>query len=201
MGRVVARLGPSSQRAHALGPPRLRYFATHVGEIITLYTGEVEDEGWFELRTIPNSWVTAGPTDDGVRNYFGDPGIPAPFDVGPGLGWDSDPEALLDEIPDLTPMREAELEAMIGRRICAVVYDSDISINYEPVNGSLKGANLGTVAFEVLAVNQLFGFSPSSLPEVEIRILDAGEVCEGELELFTDAPEPISSSEPFDVVP
>ena len=26
--------------------------------------------------------------------------------------------------------------------------DSDISINYDPLNGSLKGANLGTVAFD-----------------------------------------------------
>ncbi len=37
------------------------------------------------------------------------------------------------------------------------------------------------------------------MPEVEIEILDAEEVCEGKLELSEDAPEPISSSEPFDV--
>ena len=82
-----------------------------------------------------------------------------------------------------------------------MVYDSDISINYGPLDGSLKGANLGTVAFEVLSVTQLTGFSSSSLPRVEIKILDAEEVCEGSLEPFTEAPEPISSSEPFDVVP
>ena len=82
-----------------------------------------------------------------------------------------------------------------------MVYDSDISINYGPLNGSLKGANLGTVAFKVNSVTQLTGFSSSSLPKVEIEILDAVEVCEGPLTLFTDAPAPISSSEPFDVVP
>ena len=85
--------------------------------------------------------------------------------------------------------------------MCAVVYDSDISINYDPLDGSLKGANLGTVAFEVVSVTELTGFSSSSLPRVDIKILDAEEVCEEELELFTDAPEPVSSSEPFDVVP
>ncbi len=88
-----------------------------------------------------------------------------------------------------------------GQRVCVVVFDSDISINYDPLDGSLKGDNLGTVAFEVLEVSKLEGFSSSSLPEVEIEILDAEEVCEGELELFTDAPEPVSSSEPFDIDP
>ena len=57
------------------------------------------------------------------------------------------------------------------------------------------------MAFEVISVTELTGFSSSSLPQVEIQILDAEEVCEGALELFTDGPEPISSSEPFDVVP
>ena len=43
--------------------------------------------------------------------------------------------------------------------------------------------------------------SSSSLPKVDIEILDADEVCGGVLELFTDAPEPVSSSDPFDVMP
>ncbi len=45
----------------------------------------------------------------------------------------------------------------------------------------------------------LEGASSSSLPEVEVEILDAVEVCEGNLKLAPDAPELISSSEPFDV--
>ncbi len=54
----------------------------------------------------------------------------------------------------------------------------------------------------VLSVTRLTGFSSSSLPAVEILILDAGEVCADEsLTLFDDPPEPISSSEPFDVRP
>ena len=65
------------------------------------------------------------------------------------------------------------------------------------IDGSLKGDNLGTVAFEVLAVNQLFGFPSGSLPEVEIQILDAEQVCAGELELFTDAPSPSPPRNPL----
>ena len=60
------------------------------------------------------------------------------------------------------------------------------------VSVRVKGAQLGTVAFEVKTVTQLTGLSSSSLPKVELEILDArGIVCQGELELFT----------PFGVVP
>ena len=153
------------------------------------------DEGWFALKTIPASWDAAGPTADGLTNYLL---------AGPGLGTPDafgDREALLDKIPDVTPLRATGLKQLQGKRVCAVVYDSDISVNYDPLDGSLKGANLGIVAFEVLSVMTLTGFSSSSLPEVEVESLDASEVCDGPLLLFEDAPEPISSSEPFDVEP
>lgn len=79
-----------------------------------------------------------------------------------------------------------------------MVYDGDIGLNYGPLNGSLKGVNLGMVAFKVVSVTALTGFSSSSLPQVEIEILDAQEVCGGAPTLFTDAPVPSSSSDPFD---
>ena len=168
---------------------QLPFFAANVGETITLHTGEVGDEGWFALKTIPADWDSTAGADDGLRNFFV---------AGPGF---VDSEDLLDKIPDVTPLRATGLSNLVGEIVCAVVYDSDISINYDPLDGSLKGANLGTVAFEVLSVVKLDGFSSSSLPEVAIEILEADEVCEEKLELFEDAPEPDSSSEPFDVVP
>ena len=187
-----------------LRDPLPAFSGANVGSTLNLYTGEVGDEGWFALKTIPASWDAAGPTDDGLRNFVGSP-------VGPGLGTpdaNEDREALLDKIPDVIPLRATGLKMLEGQKVCAVVYDGDVSINisYDPVtggvaDGSLKGANLGTVAFEVISVTELTGFSSSSLPQVEIQILDAEEVCEGALELLTNAPEPISSSEPFDVVP
>jgi hypothetical protein len=173
---------------------QLRYFANNVGQTITLHTGEVGDEGWFALTTVPDSWANAGPTPDGLRNFVGLP-------VGPGLGAGNDPEKRLDKIRGVTPLRATGLHGLEGRSVCAVVFDSDISINYDPLDGSLKGDNLGTVAFKVLDVRKLEGFSSSSLPEVDIEIVDADEACEGELRLFTAAPEPDSSSEPFDIEP
>jgi hypothetical protein len=76
--------------------------------------------------------------------------------------------------------------------------DGDVSIAYEPLSGSLKGENLGTVAFRVLSSTPLFDHSTGSLTQVEVEVLDAGTVCEQELQLFLDAPEPDSSSEPYD---
>jgi len=171
---------------------QLPFFAANIGETITLHTGEVGDEGWFAPKFIPPTWDAAGPTADGISNYLM---------AGPGLGSGDDPEALLDKIPDVTPLRASGLKLLEGEKVCAVVYDSDVSMNYDPLNGSLKGANLGTVAFEVLSVTPLTDASSSSLPEVEIRILDASNECNDTLELLTEASEPISSSEPFDVIP
>ena len=157
----------------------LPIFVANVGNTITLFTGEVGDEGWFAPKTIPESWNSAGPTADGLRNYLA---------AGPGLGTGDDPEALLDKVAEVTPLRATGLKLLEGKRVCAVVYESDISINYDPLTGSLEGDNLGTVAFEVDDVRRLEGFSSSSLPEVDITILDAEEVCQGQLELLTDAP-------------
>ncbi|MCC5936313.1 MAG: hypothetical protein JJU34_03425 [Lunatimonas sp.] len=173
----------------------LRYFESNVGREITLYTGQVGDEGWFALKTIPTSWIEAGPTDNGLRNYL------AP---GPGLGAsvpDDDREVLLDEVPNVTPLRATGLAMLVGQTVFAVVYDSDISINYSPLEGNLQGANLGVVAFDVLEVRERTDGSSSSLPRVTIRIQDADRVRELPLHLFVNAPVPSSSSEPMDIRP
>ncbi len=173
----------------------LRYFQDNVGNTIDLFTGQVGDEGWHALKTIPSSWINAGPTNNGARNYL------AP---GPGLGAavpDDDREVLLDKIPDVTPLRATGLAMLVGETVLAVVYDSDISINYSPLLGNLQGANLGLVAFDVLEVRERTDGSSSSLPRVAIRIRDVSEVSDLQLALFSNAPVPQSSSEPFDVAP
>ena len=117
---------------------------------------------------------------------------------------EGDREALLDKIDGVTPLRNDGLELLVGKNVCAVVYDSDVSINYDvPINGSLKGANLGTVAFNVISTTVLVegvdeNVSSGSLREVVIEILDAYVVCNEEQELF-NAPPLMSSSEPYDV--
>ena len=179
----IARIGLRSE---------LPYFASHENQTITLHTGTVGDEGWFAPKTIPTKWGTVGPTPDGLRNYIL---------AGPGLGSGGNPDRWLDKIPDVTPLRATGLNMLEGACVCALVYDSNISINYGPLNGNLKGANLGLAAFEVENVTQLTGYSSGSLPKVEIEIRDAAEVCNGPLTLLSAAPAPTSSSQPYDTVP
>ena len=158
-----------------------------VGTVMDLPAGEVGDEGWFVLKesSILPSWDAAGPTADGLQNYL----VP-----GPGLGSGNDPEALLDEIPDVTPLRSAGLDLLPDRTVCALVYKSDISINYGPLEGNLQGANRGLIGFDVVAIGPPSG--SSELPELTVEIVDVAESCDEELTLLEGAPAPISSSEP-----
>lgn len=173
----------------------LRYFEDNVGREIDLFTGQVGDEGWFALKTIPNSWVNTGPTGNGLRNYL---------TPGPSLGAavpDDDREVLLDKIPNVTPLRATGLAMLVGQTVYAVVHDSDISINYSPLTGNLQGDNLGVVAFDVIKVVERTDGSTSDLPRVTIRIRSAAGVSGLDLSLFSNAPVPQSSSEPFDIAP
>src|SRR5918999_1136350 len=169
---------------------QLRFFRDNPGRTIVLHTGQVGDEGWLALKTIPESWAAAG----GLPGYVGqperNPEDPPPHGTGPGLGApdaNGDRESLLDKVPDVTPLRATGLRSLEGRDVCAVVYDSNIAINFNPLTGSLKGANLGTVAFKVLSVTES---TASSLPEGEIMILSAIEVCRRPFVLLTDAEAP-----------
>ena len=185
---------------------QLRFFRDHVGQTITLPAGQVGDEGWFALKTIPESWAQAG----GMAGYVGNPGAnpedPPPHGTGPGLGApdaNGDRDSLLKMVPNVTPLRATALRNLIGREACAIVYDHQVSINYDQRTGNLRGANLGTVAFQVVSLTAPTDASPSSLPNVAVRIRDARTVWKGPLALLTDAdaPTPQSSSEPFDVQP
>ena len=173
----------------------LSYFQQNIGKTIELYTGEVGDEGWHALTTIPTSWINAGPANIGALNYL---------TAGPGLGAkspDDNRDVLLDKVPNVTPLRATGLSMLVGKTVLAVVYDSEISINYSPLLGNLQGANLGIVAFDVLEVNKRTDGSSGSLPRVKILIRDASTFANTSLLLFSNAPVPQSSSEPFDITP
>lgn len=171
----------------------LRYFKDNVGKTIDLYSGEVGDEGWHALKTIPNSWKSAGPTTNGTRNFL---------QAGPGLGGGEDgPEVLLDKILNLTPLRAKGLKMLTGKTVLAVVYDGDVSINYGPLEGNLQGSNLGVVALEVIEVRRRTDGSSGSLPIIKVRIVSVDAATTAPLKLFSNAPVPRSSSEPFDINP
>lgn len=98
------------------------------------------------------------------------------------------------------PLRALGLNSLVTKDVCAVVYDSDISINYVKstfpfTNANLQGATLGIVAFTVIQTRTLNGFSSSTLPQVTIRINNPA-TC-NPTELF-NAPVPKSSSIPND---
>lgn len=170
---------------------QLRYFRDRPGKEITLYTGQVGDEGWFAVKNIPSSWKSAGPSDNGALNFY---------KAAPGLGGNGN-EDLLDEVPDIIPLRARGLKMLVNQVVIAVVYDSDISINYDPIEASLKGATLGVVAFKVLSISKRTDGSSSDLPVMKIKILNADEVIEKGLYLFKNVPTIQSSSEPFDIDP
>lgn len=171
----------------------LKYFQNNIGKTITLYSGQVGDEGFFAPKTIPSSWISTGPTNNGLQNYL---------TPGPGLGASGDdPEVLLDDISNVIPLRATGLKMLEGQTIYAVVYDSDISINYSPIKANLQGSNLGIVAFDLIKVTKRTDGSTSDLPQISIRIRNAIEVREKNLSLFSNSPVPESSSEPFDINP
>jgi hypothetical protein len=128
------------------------------GTSAMLFTGQDQDWGWWAVPTIPASWVAAGPTGDGAMNFI--------LATAPGFG--NNGEFLLDQIPDVNPLDAAELAALVGQTVCAVVYDSDISFNNPPPLGNLQGATLGVIALEVLAV----GVDPpgSVLPDITVLV-------------------------------
>lgn len=174
----------------------LPWFAAHPGKEMVLPSGEVGDEGWFALKSVRVAWRSAGPDrEDGLRNYL---------EAGPGLGTadaKGNRETLLDKVPDVTPLRATGLARLEGRSVCAVVMDGDVRIGYSPLSGSLKGPNLGKVAFQVLSIAAASRHSGSALPDVKIRILDADAVCGEVLTPFLSAPALNSSCEPRDVDP
>jgi len=176
----------------------LPFFNDNPGRIMEIQVGHVTDEGWYIPQDIPDSWIETGPTDGGFRNYVGisDPIPGGPLVPGPGLGVGFEREELLDNIKDVIPIRYHGLLELIGKDICGVVHDSDISINYLPDPLGVDDANLqgnykGLVAFRILQVipfgdDSPFaqGQDPQEIAKVMIGILDAVNtqgtgVCQG----------------------
>ena len=174
----------------------LSFFSSRVGQNVALLSGQTGDEGWFAISCVPRRWLQGDSGDECLSGAERAQAMNA-FRTG-AVSQDA-----LDEVPDVRPLRALGLTELEGQAVCAVVYDSDVSVNYEDSSpftlGDLQGATYGIVAFTVLDTVQLAEFSSSSLPEVQVRIEDASQVCSG-LTLF-DAPIPPSSSEPEDIDP
>ena len=104
------------------------------GDEVLLETGEVKDEGLFCLTDVAlDELESRGYTlEDFVYGRI--------------------PQKYLDKIPGVMPLRDDCLRQLVGKTCIVVVYDSDISINYDPINGNLQGARYGLTLLEFLEV-------------------------------------------------
>ncbi len=124
------------------GNPWLRWNTLHSGDVVLLPSGQVKDEGLFALPENTSFSV-------------------ADFVAG------TVPQSKLDKIMDVMPLRNQELAKLIGLTCVGVVYDSDISMNYKPINGNLQGERLGRFAFTVLDV-VVAGSTPDSKSSTDL---------------------------------
>jgi hypothetical protein len=132
---VEAKWLVNEDRPTEIGNPCLRWCEYFPGDVVVLPAKEVDDEGLFALPPdLPWS------LEDFVAGVI--------------------PQDQLDKIDDVMPLRNQELYRLIGRTCAAVVYDSDISINFDPLLGNLQGERLGLFYFTLLDV-----IVPSTLPE------------------------------------
>lgn len=128
-----------------LGNPTFLWNTSYAGDIVTIPTGQTGDEGVFSLPQTLNG-----------RN--------GPLSLNDFLAGNL-PQADLDEVLNIQPLGNAQLNNLVGKSCTAIVYDSDISINVDPLQANLQGARLGRFNFTVQAV-----VPSSELSKLTIRV-------------------------------
>jgi hypothetical protein len=149
----------------------LPFFAANVGRRMVLRTGAEGNDSWFGLTNVPPSWESTPGANDGLENYLL---------AGPGLGSpdrQGDRESLLGLVPGVIAVRSSAAAALAGRTVCAVIYDADMTTPDGGAQLSLKGANMGVVAFRIGALAN----TVSQFASVWIDILDIRETCSGKV--------------------
>jgi hypothetical protein len=163
---------------------RIPYFDTRVGDTVTLPGGDgLGNDGWFAIRSVPPSWESEPGSGDGLENFWL---------AGPGLGSPDEGgirTSLLNNVADVVPLRTGGVSALLGRTVCAIVFDHDVAVVAgTPAHADLSGSSLGVAAFEVVSVD-----GAGEWPSVTVRILDSKETCSGSLTPFSEAPDPFAA--------
>ena len=126
---------------------------------LVLPTGQIGDEGLFMFtRPDPQISLQNGAT-------FTTP----EFIDATGAARD---ENNLDKVWGVVPLWQTDIFALQGQTVCALVYDSDISVDIPAGFASLKGATMGLTAFTVTAVKA----NPSGgsyLPLITVNLLSS----------------------------
>ena len=84
----------------------------------------------------------------------------------------------LDQVAGVVPLDRYYIPGLVGKTVCAVVYDDDITVDADPLSGNLEGATLGLTAFKVTAVG---ADEYPVLPTITVDLLpstDVQKVCE-----------------------
>jgi hypothetical protein len=171
-------------------------WAAKPGDVLTVSSGQTGDEGWFAPTCIPRKWL-GGSSDQCLEGAERETAIDNVVGIN---GKSSVPkESRLDNVPAMMPLRALGLGSLVGKEACALVHDSDVSLNYDKTSfpfttANLQGKTRGPVAFRIDAVETANG-SSSTLPSVRVTVLESSK-CGGWV-LF-NAPVPRSSSEPSD---
>ncbi|WP_212665346.1 type II secretion system protein J [Acaryochloris marina] len=114
------------------GNPALLWNTSYSGDTVTIPTGQTGDEGVFSLPQTLN-------------------GKNGPLSLNDFLAG-NESQADLDEVQNVQPLGNTQLDDLVGQSCTAIVYNSDISINVDPQQANLQGARLGRFNFTVQAV-------------------------------------------------
>lgn len=147
--RTTAEALTNDNQTVLLGNPWLGWSANHAGDVVTIPMGQPGNEGMFTLPA-----TTPWPLSAFVAGTI--------------------PQPQLDNVPGVMAVRNQDLAAMVGQTFVAVVYDSSVGINYQPLLANLQGERCGRLAFTVLDVllpgTLAESNSSTSLYDLRIRI-------------------------------
>lgn len=132
--------------------------------ILSLPTGRVGDEGLFRFGAASQEqYDRRSQAAFSIREFVEASGAAASA-------------SRLSEVEDVTPLHAADLAALEGREVCAVVFDGDITLEPAQHYGRLDGATRGVAAWRVTSVAS----ESSALPELRVELFSAArgaDVC------------------------
>ena len=132
------------------GNPWLKWSQYYAGDEVLLPAGQEGDEGWYGLpASLP--WSVEDYADGTVS------------------------QSNLDKIANVKPLDETGISTLIGKKVIAVVYKSDVGMNYDPDEANLQGERRGRIAFTVLGLEPGpdYGFVRVRIESPDTSITDA----------------------------
>ena len=145
----------------------LPFFSANVGQSFVLRSGLNGSDSWFAFQRAPIMWESRAGENDALENFaLAGPGLGSPDSMGQRA-------SLLSDVEDVVPVRIDRASALVGKRICAVVYDQDLAMAADGSRIDLQGPNLGMVAFRVSAIMN----ADATWPGFLVETLDVRSTC------------------------